>query len=70
MERKESTDLVQNIGAQELKKKGANDVAEGVQKMVGLSTVGGRYIVVRGLGDRYNAAYLNGLPLPSPGPGC
>jgi len=68
MERKESTDLVQNIGAQELKKKGANDVAEGVQKMVGLSTVGGRYIVVRGLGDRYNAAYLNGLPLPSPDP--
>ena len=68
MERKESTDLVQNIGAQELKKKGANDVAEGVQKMVGLSTVGGKYVVVRGLGDRYNAAYLNGLPLPSPDP--
>ncbi|MEZ4737800.1 MAG: carboxypeptidase-like regulatory domain-containing protein [Flavobacteriales bacterium] len=68
MERKESTDLVQNIGAQELKKKGATDVAEGVQKMVGLSTVGGKYVVVRGLGDRYNAAYLNGLPLPSPDP--
>lgn len=68
MERKESNDLVQNIGAQELKKKGASDVAEGVQKMVGLSTVGGKYVVVRGLGDRYNAAYLNGLPLPSPDP--
>ena len=68
MERKETTDLVQNIGAQELKKKGASDVAEGVQKVVGLSTVGGKYLVVRGLGDRYNAAYLNGLPLPSPDP--
>lgn len=68
MERKESTSLVQNIGAQELKKKGANDAAEGVQKIVGLSTVGGRYLVVRGLNDRYNSAYLNGLPLPSPDP--
>ncbi|MCB0795922.1 MAG: carboxypeptidase-like regulatory domain-containing protein, partial [Flavobacteriales bacterium] len=68
MERRESTDLVQNIGAQELKKKGANDVAAGVQKMVGLSVVGGRYLYVRGMGDRYNSAYLNGLPLPSPDP--
>lgn len=68
MERKESTALVQQIGAQELKKKGAGDVAEGVQKMVGLSTVGGRYVVVRGLTDRYNSAYLNGMPLPSPDP--
>lgn len=68
MERKKTTDLVQNIGSQELKKKGAADVAEGVQKIVGLSTVGGKYLVVRGLGDRYNAAYLNGLPLPSPDP--
>ncbi len=68
LERRESTALVQSIGAQELRKKGASDVAEGVQKMVGLSTVGGRYLVVRGLNDRYNSAYLNGLPLPSPDP--
>jgi TonB-dependent receptor len=68
MDRKESTDLVQNIGARELAKKGASDVAEGVQKVVGLSVVGGRYVYVRGLGDRYNSAYLNGMPLPSPDP--
>ena len=68
MERKQSVALVQSIGAQELKKKGASDVAEGLQKVVGLSTVGGRYLVVRGLSDRYNSAYLNGLPLPSPDP--
>ena len=68
MDRKETTALVQNIGAQELKKKGANDVADGVKKVVGLSVVGDRYLMVRGMGDRYNAAYLNGLPLPSPDP--
>ena len=68
MDRKESTGLVQNMGAAELKKKGANDVADGVKKVVGLSLVGDRYLMVRGMGDRYNAAYLNGLPLPSPDP--
>ncbi len=68
MDRKESTALVQNIGSQELKKKGANDVADGVKKVVGLSIVGDRYLMVRGMGDRYNSAYLNGLPLPSPDP--
>lgn len=68
MDRKETTDLVQNIGAKELAKKGASDVAEGVQKVVGLSVVGGRYVFVRGLGDRYNSAYMNGMPLPSPDP--
>ena len=68
MERKASTQLVQTIGAQELKRKGASHVAEGVQKVVGVGTIGGRHIVVRGLGDRYNSAYLNGLPLASPDP--
>lgn len=68
MERKETDKLVQTIGAQELRRKGATDVAEGVTKMVGMSVMGGRYVFVRGLGDRYNAAYLNGLPLPSPDP--
>ena len=68
MDRRNSTALVQQIGAQELKRKGASDVAQGVKKMVGLSTIGERHLVVRGLGDRYNSAYLNGLPLPSPDP--
>jgi TonB-dependent receptor len=68
VERRASNDLVQSMGSQELRKKGASDVAEGVQKIVGLSTIGGRYLVVRGLNDRYNSAYLNGLPLPSPDP--
>ena len=34
----------------------------------GVSVVDGRYVYVRGLGDRYGAASLNGAPLPSPEP--
>jgi len=53
--------------ATQMEQKGAGDVADATKKMTGLSTVGS-VLYVRGLGDRYNVAYLNGLPLPSPDP--
>jgi len=68
MERKQTAELTQSIGAKELKSKGLGDAAEGAKKVVGLSVVGSGYLYVRGLGDRYNSAYLNGMPLPSPDP--
>ena len=36
--------------------------------MTGLSLVGNGFVYVRGLGDRYSLALLNGSPLPSPEP--
>ncbi|MEO9532334.1 MAG: TonB-dependent receptor plug domain-containing protein [Crocinitomicaceae bacterium] len=53
--------------ATQMEQKGAGDVADATKKITGLSTVGA-VLYVRGLGDRYNVAYLNGLPLPSPDP--
>ena len=47
--------------------KGASNTSDIAKKMTGLSTVGST-LYVRGLGDRYNVAYLNGLPIPSPNP--
>lgn len=47
--------------------KGAGTASEIAKKITGLSTVGSS-LYVRGLGDRYNVAYLNGLPIPSPNP--
>lgn len=68
MERRNATAIEEKIGAQELAKKGAGDVQEGLAKMSGVSQAGAGSIFVRGLGDRYNNAYLNGIPLPSPDP--
>ena len=68
VDRKASTSLVQNIGAQELSKKAASDVAEGLKKVVGLTVIGSKHLYIRGMGDRYNSAYLNGMPIPSPDP--
>jgi len=68
LQRRESDVAVTAIGAEKLRETGASDAAAGAKKVVGLSVIGGRYVYVRGLGDRYNSAYLNGTPLPSPDP--
>lgn len=44
------------------------DAAEALRRVTGLSLVRGKYVYVRGLGDRYSSALLNGSPLPSPEP--
>jgi hypothetical protein len=38
------------------------------QRVVGATIVGGRFVFVRGLGERYTNALLDGTPLPSPEP--
>ena len=47
---------------------GASDAGDATKKVVGLSVVGSGNVYVRGMGDRYNSAYLNGLPIASPDP--
>jgi TonB-dependent receptor len=68
VERKNATIVVQKIGALELSRKGLSNVGEGVSKISGVSVVGNKAVFVRGLGDRYNNATLNGLPIPSTNP--
>ncbi|WP_256004186.1 TonB-dependent receptor [Pedobacter deserti] len=68
VERKNSTLVIQKIGAQELALKGLSNVSEGVTKIAGISVVGNKNVFVRGLGDRYNNTTLNGLPIPSTNP--
>ncbi len=64
---KDDDKVVQVVTAKQFSEKGESDVGGGVKKITGLSTVG-NVLYVRGLGDRYNVAYFNGLPLPSPDP--
>jgi outer membrane cobalamin receptor len=47
---------------------GESDIAGALGRVSGLSLVGSGRVFVRGLGDRYSLALLNGLPLPSPEP--
>ena len=69
LEQQKSVTITQNIGAQELTRKGVSDAAAAVTKVTGISRQDGTSgIFVRGLGDRYNSTTFNGLPLPSNDP--
>lgn len=56
------------LSSEEIARTGEGEVAGALQRVTGLSVVGNGYVYVRGLGDRYSLALLNGLALPSPEP--
>ena len=68
LERQKSTVAIENIGAKEMSIKGISNVEEGVKKISGISIASAGQLIVRGLGDRYSATTLNGLPIASPNP--
>ena len=56
------------ISAQAISRSGSGDAAAAMTKVTGASVVGGRYVYIRGLGDRYASTTLNGSALPSADP--
>ena len=69
LDQKNAVEMKQEIGAQELSRKGVSDVANAVIKTSGITKQeGSGNIFVRGLGDRYNSTTMNGLPIPSNDP--
>ncbi len=63
-----STQVLNVLSEEAIAKTGAGDIADALGSVTGLSVVGDGRVFVRGLGDRYSLALLNGLPLPSPEP--
>jgi hypothetical protein len=66
---KRATDAISNVvNAEEFSRTGDANIAESLKRVAGLSTVGGKFVYVRGLGERYSMTLLNGAILPSPEP--
>lgn len=63
-----SPTVVSVLSTEDIKRTGEGNIAGSLQRVTGLSVVGGGFVYVRGLGDRYSSALLNGSPLPSPEP--
>jgi len=63
-----TSQVVSVLSTQELQRSGEGNIAGALNRLSGISLVGGGYVYVRGLGDRYSLALLNGSPLPSPEP--
>ena len=65
-ERRESANVTEALGAQQIARTGDSDVATTLRRVTGLSLVDGKYVYVRGLGERYSSVLLNGARIPSP----
>ncbi|PAX09688.1 TonB-dependent receptor domain-containing protein [Sphingomonas lenta] len=60
--------VVSILSSADIARTGEGDIAGALTRVTGLSVVGGGFVFVRGLGDRYSSSLLNGSPLPSPEP--
>lgn len=67
-DRKLDISVTDSIGSEFFSRAGASDAAEAITKTPGASVVGGKYVIIRGLGDRYGNTLLNGLEVPSADP--
>jgi TonB-dependent receptor len=65
-ERRSSAVVTEAIGAEQIARTGDSDVATTLRRVTGLSLIDGKYVYVRGLGERYSSVLLNGAPIPSP----
>lgn len=67
-QRRTAPALVEAVGADQISKTTASDAADVAQRMTGVTVTDGKYVFVRGLGERYSQTTLNGSSLPSPEP--
>ncbi len=63
-----ATAIINTVTSEQIAKSPDSDAAAAVGRVSGVSVQDGRYVFVRGLGDRYTTASLNGARLPSPEP--
>ena len=69
VEEQRTTSAVANIlGAEQISRSGDSDAAGALRRTTGLTLIGGKFIYVRGLGERYSSTLLNGASIPSPDP--
>jgi len=63
-----TTEVISVLSTADIARTGEGDIAGALARVTGLSVDSNGYVYVRGLGDRYSLALLNGSPLPSPEP--
>ena len=66
--RMESDAVVDVLGAEDLSKFAASNVADALKRVSGVNVVEGRFAVIRGLEDRYSSTLFNGAVIPSADP--
>ena len=67
-ERLRSATVSEVLGSEQMSRAGDSDAGSALARVTGLTLVGGEFIFVRGLGERYSATLLNRSSVPSPDP--
>jgi outer membrane receptor protein involved in Fe transport len=67
-ERREATAVADVIGSEQMARSGASSAASALSRVTGLTIVDGKYVIVRGMGERYSSLLVNRLQVPSPDP--
>jgi len=67
-EKRATSEIANVLDSEAFSLAGDGNVAAGLQRLPGVSLVGGKYVYVRGLGNRYSSTLLNGSGIPSPEP--
>lgn len=62
--KRKSANLIDGISAANFRKMGDSDAAAAAKRVPGVSIEGGKYVYVRGLGDRYTKTTLNNVDIP------
>ncbi len=60
--------VVNSISSEQISRSPDGNAAAAVRRVSGVSVQDGRYVFVRGLGERYTTSSLNGARIPSPEP--
>jgi outer membrane receptor protein involved in Fe transport len=63
-----ATGVVSAVTAEQISKSPDGDAAQAVKRVSGVTVQDGKYVFVRGLGERYTTSSLNGARVPSPEP--
>ncbi|OGC76871.1 MAG: hypothetical protein A2Z27_06000 [candidate division Zixibacteria bacterium RBG_16_50_21] len=67
-QRQKSIAVSDAISAEQMSRAASGDAAEALSQVTGASVQDGKYILIRGLGERYVTTQLNGSALPSADP--
>lgn len=59
-----AANMLDGISSSNFRKIGDSDAASSIKRVPGVSIEGGKYVFVRGLGDRYTKTILNGMDIP------
>ncbi|MEO6245584.1 MAG: TonB-dependent receptor [Opitutaceae bacterium] len=67
-QRQKAAGVSDAIGSDQMSRLGFSDAAQAMKAVTGASVVDGKYVYIRGLGDRYSSTSLNGAEVPSADP--